>query len=352
MGSTGSPSVVHFVGRAYAHHGSRSGYARLVDHVPGDVRTQLVDGSEGRALPSRLCSWMARRSANAWYTSASFRMEFDAGLRLLRTRHAVSHVLYADDSLRYLGEGRIVRTVNRNRIVGTYHQPPEVLNRLVDRGRVPRSVDAIILLGSNQVPYFEPLLRSDRVVLVPHGIDTQFFSPGDEVRSGRTCLFVGDWLRDFATLRAVVNRVLATDPDIMFRLVTSNPDAEALAEVGNVTVLRSLSDAELRREYRSADVLVLPYLDVVASNAILEGLACGLPVVTTDVGAMTDYVSSRCGWLIDRGDAPAMSDAVVELIHDDRRRLEMGANARRTALGFDWRKVAAMHVDLYRRVAA
>jgi glycosyltransferase involved in cell wall biosynthesis len=139
---------------------------------------------------------------------------------------------------------------------------------------------------------------------------------------------------------------------VRFRLVVKNERAVAFAGMRNVQVIDSISDQELLREYQSADLLVVPYLDVVASNTVLEGLSCGLPVVTTDVGAMGDYVTSDCGHMVRRGDGAEMAEAILALIGDGQQRRKMGAHGRQVALKYDWRDVAAAHVDLYRNLAA
>jgi glycosyltransferase involved in cell wall biosynthesis len=314
--------------------------------------TEVIDGSNHR-LPSRLCDWVSRRSAQEWYSPRSVRMEADAFVRLIRSRRSVCHILSGEDDLRYLGHSRLLRRLNRSRIVATYHQPPAVLDGVVDCARTARDLDAVIVLGSNQVPYFESILDRKRVYLIPHGIDTDYFAPANESRSGgRVCLFVGNWLRDFGMLRGVIERVSAQDPGVQFRLVVLEERTSELEGWKNTRLLHSLTDDELLKEYRSADLLVLPYVDVVASNALLEGLSCGLPVVTTDVGAMRDYVTSDCGYMVTPGDVTAMSQAVLTLVEDDRRRREMGVHGRQVALNHDWRRVAAAHLDLYRRLAA
>lgn len=351
--SAQAPTAIHFVGKAFPYISSRSGYTRLVDHVEREMPVEIVDGSSRRDLPSRLCGWASRRSAHQWYTTHSFRIEVDATVRLIRSRHAISHVLWAEDHLRYLGHARLIGRLNRNKIVATYHQPPEVLDRVVAGARAARDLDAVIVLGSNQVSYFESTLDREQVVLIPHGIDTDYFAPANEDRSnGRVCLSVGRWLRDFETLRGVIDCVGTRDPSVSFRLVVPEDTATRFAGLKNVQLLRSLTDEELLREYRNADVLVLPYEDVVASNAMLEGLSCGLPVVTTDVGAMRDYVTPECGYMVPPGDVAKMSEAVLMIVGDDERRNQMGIHSRQAALNCDWRLVAAAHMELYRRLAA
>ena len=69
-----------------------------------------------------------------------------------------------------------------------------------------------------------------------------------------------------------------------FTVVTSG--RVTVAPLPNVRVLSGLSDLALAETFRQADVLFLPLQDATANNARLEGLASGLPVVTTDLPAV------------------------------------------------------------------
>lgn len=66
------------------------------------------------------------------------------------------------------------------------------------------------------------------------------------------------------------------------------------------------------------------------SNAILEAMACNLPVVATRVGGNAEAVlDGKTGFVVNSGDATAASDAIVNLITDPARRVQMGAAGRR-----------------------
>ncbi len=75
------------------------------------------------------------------------------------------------------------------------------------------------------------------------------------------------------------------------------------------------------------------------SNAILEAMASGLPVVATEVGGNRELVDEKSGLLVPAGDAVALSAALATLICDGARRRRLGDNARARVAGeFAWEK--------------
>lgn len=86
---------------------------------------------------------------------------------------------------------------------------------------------------------------------------------------------------------------------------------------------------ELRKLYAQADLFVLPTRGDANGIAILEAMACGIPVITTDVGSLTELVQDGVnGYLIPRDDAKAIIDRVAFLAARPERVMELGAAAR------------------------
>jgi len=104
--------------------------------------------------------------------------------------------------------------------------------------------------------------------------------------------------------------------------------------------------------YRAADVFALPSEFDNSPNVVLEAMACGLPVVATDVGGVADYVvGDRGGSLVPGGDAGALADALNRwLAADDRRRAASVFNRQRVVERFSWRASAERLLEVYREV--
>ncbi|MEA3409443.1 MAG: glycosyltransferase, partial [Candidatus Eisenbacteria bacterium] len=97
------------------------------------------------------------------------------------------------------------------------------------------------------------------------------------------------------------------------------------------------------------DVLVLTSLSEGSPNVLLEGMAAGVPVVATRVGGVPEVVEHGVsGFLVDPGDAPGLSNAVLQLLTDADRAREMGAKGRATAVeNYDINRVVMRVEDVF-----
>lgn len=66
----------------------------------------------------------------------------------------------------------------------------------------------------------------------------------------------------------------------------------------------------------TCDVLVVPSHSEGMPNVILEGMARGLAVLATDVGAVSVQVDETCGWLISPSDAPMLENQLRAIVHE------------------------------------
>ena len=77
-------------------------------------------------------------------------------------------------------------------------------------------------------------------------------------------------------------------------------------------------------------------------------MACGLPTVITDVGAVRDYVDETCALLCPPGSVDAMVEAATQLLSDATLRERLGTAARKRAESFAWEKVGERLLSIYR----
>jgi glycosyltransferase involved in cell wall biosynthesis len=90
---------------------------------------------------------------------------------------------------------------------------------------------------------------------------------------------------------------------------------------------------DVERYYPAMDVSLLTSVSEGAPTTVLEAMACGVPVVATDVGAVREMVQEGLtGLIVQPRDACALATASVRLLQDQSTRREMGEHARRRAV--------------------
>jgi glycosyltransferase involved in cell wall biosynthesis len=278
-------------------------------------------------------------------------MEGAAALHMLTRRGAVYHAPRGDNDLHFLP--RVARRTG-NYVVASFHEVPTTIARNLEGNRTIGELHGAVLLGECQRAPVEEHLPSERIFVVHHSVDTEFFRPADASPDDPICITVGAYMRDPDTLAAAMKRVWDTKPEVRLIAVGTARPGYVQASPGlddeRIVRLDRISDAELLRAYQASRLAILSLADAVANNALLEHLACGLPVVATDVGAVREYVGDEAGLLFPPGDADALATGILRLLEDEPARMCMAAAARTRALGFDHRVAAEQLTRVYRRV--
>lgn len=330
-----------------AWFGRFNGYEQLPRYLPPDCEHVVTRPRDGW-LPRARGRWLSlrHRLGRGPQSLVDATARFARRLRLQPAR--VGHVLYGEHHLRYLHP--IARDV-LGRTMVTFHQPlPQwTADGLRALSRIPhRIVLCHSLLG--QLP--APEGSTTQVIL--HGVDTDFFRPrGDGTQPQRRILYSGVHLRDLPMLVRVVRRLLAEDSRLEVDMLVPaalrvGVEFDALAHMDRVCWHAGLDEHRLASLYRDVRLMLLPMRDSGANTAIVEALASGLPVVTTDVGGVRDYGGATVYPVIAAGDDDAMIERTQRLLDDDGFWRAESERARSFALErLDWRLVARQHAAHY-----
>lgn len=343
---------VHFILKRMGHHAQASGYDRLVDYVPGAVPGGRFEWTFARRAVARLCRPLIAGSGTQWYHRDGFIRELQTAGKWFAARDQIFHFLYGENSYRYLGLLR--QLSHRNTIVCTYHTPEDRFMQVVKEHDHLRRADAVVTVSTVQNSFLGDIVGDDKVFFVPHGVDTEFFTPPgprESLPQRLRCLTVGGHLRDFETL-AKAQRLLSQRGTPVELAVVTSPDNHAHFQgVPDVELLSGIPDNELLQLYRRADVFLMPVLDCTANNAILEAMACGLPVIATDLQGIRDYTIPENALLTPRLDAAALAEAITRLHDDSALREQMATASRDQALVFRWENIATRLQAVYNQVS-
>jgi len=112
-----------------------------------------------------------------------------------------------------------------------------------------------------------------------------------------------------------------------------------------------VAQEDLPLVYNLSEVVAYPSLYEGFGLPVLEAMACGCPVVTSDRSAMPEIVGNA-GVLLPPEDPDALASALIRLLHSPAERARLAAAARRRAAAFTWQRTARLTLDVCRSLAA
>jgi glycosyltransferase involved in cell wall biosynthesis len=199
------------------------------------------------------------------------------------------------------------------------------------------------------------------------GVDGEKFSPDPAVARCGGVLFVGRLMPH----KGVNHLIDAVPPAMPLELIGRPYDEGFLADLRaraagkQVRFRHDCTDADLVRAYRRSLCIVLPsvYKDLygretripeLLGQTLLEGMACGIPAVCTDVASMPEVVEDGVsGFVVPPNNASALRQKLIWLRDHPPERALMGAAARRRVLEkFTWPAVVRRCLEIYRGAGA
>ena len=203
-------------------------------------------------------------------------------------------------------------------------------------------------------------LRLDKLAVIGNALGDEVFAAAapllpastGRLRVGMVARMNAAYKNHSGFLR-IAARVRQQLPDVEFLLAGDGPlrkdlegEARSLGLGDSVLFLGDCRDVPA--VLASMDVAALTSDSESLSNAILEAMAAGLPVVAYSVGGNTEIVNDERGILVPSGDEPAFSAAIVHLLSDSTIRKQMGEKGRRFAEeNFSLERVLAKYQELY-----
>ena len=215
-----------------------------------------------------------------------------------------------------------------------------------------------------------PAALGQPVHTVPKGVDVERFRPtGSNVRAElgldgkRVILSVARFvpIKNVALLVDAMAIVAERDALAHLLLVGEGPELRSLrGQVDRLGLQRRVTFAghvrhdQLAPFYRTADLFALASEFDNSPNVVLEAMACGLAVVATDVGGVSEYVAAgKGGELVPARDASALAGALGTWLDEAPRRRDAAAfNRQRMVQQFSWRVSSERLLDVYNRVVS
>lgn len=238
---------------------------------------------------------------------------------------------------------------------------------------VTRGAAALHYTTDEEMRLAEPYVFGNPGIIVPNGIETEdyavlpprgtFRRQHPELGDGPIILFFGriNFKKGIDVLASAFREVAREIPDA--NLVIAGPDGGLRARTetwikdyglsSRVLFTGMLRGADKLAVLADSDLFVLPSYSENFGIAVVEAMACGLPVLISDqVGIWREVVRADAGVVVPP-QPDAVTQEIIELIRAPDRRAAMGAEGRRLAVSkFDWDQVGAELERAYREILA
>ncbi|HLZ12601.1 MAG TPA: glycosyltransferase family 4 protein [Candidatus Acidoferrum sp.] len=189
-------------------------------------------------------------------------------------------------------------------------------------------------------------LDPERILYVQSGVDERFFTAREyEKQSPLRLLYAGTWLdqRGIYYLRDALNRLLTRFSDWTMTFAGVSTAEETIRSFfgedlqKHLRVIFRVPAEDMPLLYAQHDILLLPSLMEGPSFAVMEAMASGMPVITTDACGMVDSVEDGVdGLLIPTANADAIEHSILRLARSVELRASLGKAARTRMSRLSW----------------
>ncbi|MGO8763461.1 MAG: glycosyltransferase family 4 protein [Desulfobaccales bacterium] len=205
-----------------------------------------------------------------------------------------------------------------------------------------------------------------KVRVIRPAVDPDFFCPGAQPKIQNSILRIvsvgtANWRKGYKYALLALRRLIDQGVAAEFHIIGLGPEWDFLLYTIDDLDLKAqvylhgrLSPAEVRSQLQQADVFLLASVSEGISNAVLEAMACGLPVVTTDCGGMREAVTHGVeGLVVPVRDPEAITAALIRLASDRDLARRMGEAARKRILHeFTIKQQIDHFIELYQNILA
>jgi len=206
-------------------------------------------------------------------------------------------------------------------------------------------------------------LETEQISVIHNGIDTETFKPMPEVQR-QPCTIMATAsadapLKGLDYLIRAVHDLIPHYPEIKLLVVGKlKPEGDSARLISQlemnqrITFVSGITTEALVKFYAEATLVVVPSIYEGFGLPAGEAMACGVPVVSTDGGALPEVVG-EAGVVVPVRNSGAIAEAIADLLEDPRKRQEMSVQARERIVNqFSWDVAAATLEEYYSNMLA
>jgi len=200
-----------------------------------------------------------------------------------------------------------------------------------------------------------------KISVIHNGVDTTLFVPvsAKKPKDRKQIIWVGRYVQGKGVeyLIEAFSQVLKKIPNAHLTLVGDGPEKTEIEEKiqnlqiqSSVTLLDDVDNADLPRMYIQSNVFVLPSLMEGVPRTLLEAIACGTPVITTNLPHLRNIVDGA-GFVVPPQNPQVLSEAIITILENSSLAEKMGQSGRtKIELWYSWQDTVKKTLELYKSV--
>jgi sugar transferase (PEP-CTERM/EpsH1 system associated) len=202
-------------------------------------------------------------------------------------------------------------------------------------------------------------LNEDKLVLVYNGVDTRLYNRSDDKYERYTICMVGrlDSIKNQKMLIDSYIQIKTRYPDFKNTRVLLVGDGSLRQEISDQIESHNLSEEIIILGFRSdvsdilskSNIFVLTSLYEAMPMTVIEAMACGVPVISTNVGGVGNVLTEDEGWLIELGANEELNDLLIETYRTPSLRNKKGKAGRELVIrNFSMDRMVESYMGLYK----
>lgn len=237
----------------------------------------------------------------------------------------------------------------------------------------------VALSESVKKDYLSLNIPEDKIHIIPNGVDCARFNMPIDREKVRSELGVGNNQKLIVTVgRRHPKKGFEHIPKIIKKLVKKfnnfkwlligkgNKSIKLLAEkkgVGEYLIVKEINprksntgepevpSSKLIQYYKASDIFVFPTIIETFGMVLVEAMAAGLPIVTTDAPGPSDIIRDGENGLINESrDVDGLAESIFKVLSNKELAGKLGENALKDAKNYDWQRVVDKYFQLYKNV--
>lgn len=230
-----------------------------------------------------------------------------------------------------------------------------------------RSCDIVTISNATYKACLNMGLSENKLSIIPFGVDTSFYRPLNFTKDEKIfqILSVGYLIerKGFMYLISSIKEVIKVHKNVKLRIVGSGPQEQQLKNhisklnlEDHVEIFGNVSDVELLNMYNFSDLFILPSIVDSQGNTeglgvvLIEAMACGLPVIGSNIGGITDIIQDgENGLLVNQKDIHELSKSINKLIENPDLKEKIARKGyQNVQIKFSWKKIAQEYIYHYK----